>query len=96
MKRIKLHNATTPIVVVKTGGVSAAITAAATVGIFAVTAAVAVKVANSLEEFRTKIDKFIGEKDAPDEVHSKELVKDTLRSKAKRTVAKTFLKNLFN
>ena len=95
MKRFKLHNATTPIVVVKTGGVSAAITAAATVGIFTVTTVVAVKIADSLEEFRNKIDKFIGEKDAPDEAHSKELVKDTLRSKAKRTVAKSFLKNLF-
>lgn len=95
MKRFKLHNATTPIVVVKTGGVSAAITAAATVGIFTVTTVVAVKIANSLEEFRSKIDKFVGEKDAPDEAHSKEFVKDTLRSKAKRTVAKSFLKNLF-
>lgn len=95
MKRFKLHNATTPIVVVKTGGVSAAITAAATVGIFTVTTVVAVKIADSLEEFRSKIDKFVGEKDAPDEVHSKELVKDTLRSKAKRAVAKSFLKNLF-
>lgn len=95
MNRIKLHNATTPIVVVKTGGVSAAITAAATVGIFAVTTVVAVKIADALEEFRSKIDKFIGETDAPDEEHSKELVKDTLRSKAKRAVAKSFLKNLF-
>lgn len=95
MNRIKLHNATTPIVVVKTGGVSAAITAAATVGIFAVTTVVAVKIADALEEFRSKIDKFIGEKDVPDEEHSKELVKDTLRSKAKRAVAKSFLKNLF-
>lgn len=95
MKRFKLHNATTPIVVVKTGGVSAAITAAATVGIFTVTTVVAVKIADSLEEFRSKIDKFVGEKDAPDEVHSKELVKDTLRSKAKRAIAKSFLKNLF-
>lgn len=95
MNRVKLHNATTPIVVVKTGGVSAAITAAATVGIFAVTTVVAVKIADTLEEFRSKIDKFIGEADAPDEEHSKELVKDTLRSKAKRAVAKSFLKNLF-
>lgn len=95
MNRIKLHNATTPIVVVKTGGVSAAITAAATVGIFAVTTVVAVKIADALEESRSKIDKFIGETDAPDEEHSKELVKDTLRSKAKRAVAKSFLKNLF-
>lgn len=95
MKRFKLHNATTPIVVVKTGGVSAAITAAATVGIFTVTTVVAVKIADSLEEFRSKIDKFVGEKDTPDEVHSKELVKDTLRSKAKRAIAKSFLKNLF-
>lgn len=95
MNRIKLHNGTTPIVVVKTGGVSAAITAAATVGIFAVTTVVAVKIADTLEEFRIKIDKFIGEKDAPDEEHSKELVKDTLRTKAKRAVAKSFLKNLF-
>lgn len=95
MNRVKLHNATTPIVVVKTGGVSAAITAAATVGIFAVTTVVAVKIADALEESRSKIDKFIGETDAPDEEHSKELVKDTLRSKAKRAVAKSFLKNLF-
>ena len=95
MKRFKLHNATTPIVVVKTGGVSAAITAAATVGIFAVTTVVAVKIADSLEEFRNKIDKFVGEQEAPDEVHSNEIVKDTLRSKAKRAVAKSFLKNLF-
>lgn len=95
MKRIKFHNSITPIVVVKTGGVSAAITAAATVGIFAVATITAVAIADALDEVHTKVDKFIGIPETPEKEQSKELVKDTFRTKTRRVVAKTFLKNLF-
>lgn len=95
MNRIKLHSGNVPIVVVKTGGVSAAITAAATVGIFAVATITAVAIADTLDEVRTKVDKFVGAPEAPEKEPSKELVKDTLRTKTRRIVAKSFLKNLF-
>lgn len=95
MKRINLHSGSIPIVVVKTGGVSAAITAAATVGIFAVVTITAVTIADVLDEVHTKVDKFIGTPETPEKAQSKELVKDTFRTKTRRVVAKTFLKNLF-
>lgn len=95
MNRIKLHSGSNPIVVVKTGGLSAAITAAATVGIFAVATITAVAIADALDEVHTKVDKFVGNPETPEKEQSKELVKDTFRTKAKRVVAKSFLKNLF-
>lgn len=99
MNRVKLHSGHAPIVIVKTGGLSAAVTAAATVGIFAVTTITAVAIAETLVEVRTKVDKFIGDetstKGTSSKGTSKEIVKDTFRTKTKRVVAKSFLKNLF-
>ena len=93
MNRVRLHNA--PVVIVKTGGLSAGVTAIGTVGIFAVATITAVHVANVVDEIRTKVDKFLGTEVTPEKEPSKELVKDTIRSKTKRFIAKSFLKNLF-
>lgn len=94
MNRVKFHH--TPVVVVKTGGFASGVTALATVGIFAVTAFAALTIHKAVEETQSKINKFVGE---PEEVEnkepSKELVKDTMRTKIKRFAAKSFLKNIF-
>ena len=99
MTSIKTHQ--TPIVIVKTGGLAAGITAAATVGIFAVTTVTAFAVNDAITDIRNKVSKFVGEpvdektQETPVVEHSKELVKDTARTKIKRFVAKSFLKNVF-
>lgn len=96
MNRTKLHH--TPVVVVKTGGFASGVTALATVGIFAVTAFAALTIHEAVKETQSKINKFVGE---PEEAEvktkepSKELVKDTMRTKIKRFAAKSFLKNIF-
>ena len=95
MKTIPINGAT--VVVVKTGGVAAGLTALATVGIFAVTAYTALTVKEAADDIKTKVSKFVGEPDEPKVIDetSKELVKDTKRTKVKRFIAKSFLKNIF-
>ena len=94
MNNVKLHH--TPVVIVKTGGLAAGITALATVGIFTVTAFAALTIHETALETQSKISKFVGETDeTPQKEPSKELVKDTPRTKIKRFVAKSFLKNIF-
>lgn len=93
MNKVRMHNA--PFVIMKTGGLAAGITAAATVGLLAVAVVTAAKIADTAEYIKTRVDKFLGEEPAPKKEPSKEVVKDTLRNKAKRVISKSFLKNLF-